>query len=261
MTDGFDTAANLQKTSANTGPVLLDAPRHMEAGAGARWLAQAWTLFKAQPGLWLGMSVVFLVWVLIINFIPVVNMLVSVGFGVLMAGWIIGAYELDEHQNLKFEHLFAGFQHNMGQLLLLGVLYLAAILVIGLISAVVFLIFGGISGGMGALMNGDSSAWGAGMIMGLMLGCLVFMALIVPVAMAIWFAPALIALNGIDAVDAMKRSFAASMANMLPFLVYGLVLIVLTSLAMLTLGLGLIVLLPVLYISYYTSYREVLTEG
>jgi uncharacterized membrane protein len=51
------------------------------------------------------------------------------------------------------------------------------------------------------------------------------------------------------------------MANMLPFLVYGLVLIVLTSLAMLTLGLGLIVLLPVLYISYYTSYREVLTEG
>ena len=99
------------------------------------------------------------------------------------------------------------------------------------------------------------------MIMIALLALLVFLALIVPVAMAIWFAPALIALNGMSAIDAMKLSFKACWVKIIPFLVYGLVLIGLSLLALLTLGLGYIVLLPVIYISYYTSYREVLTVG
>ena len=45
------------------------------------------------------------------------------------------------------------------------------------------------------------------------------------------------------------------------FLVYGLVLVGLSILALLTLGLGYLVLLPVIYITYYTAYRDVLTEG
>ena len=99
------------------------------------------------------------------------------------------------------------------------------------------------------------------MIMIALLALLVFLALIVPVAMAIWFAPALIALNGMTAVDAMKLSFKACWVNIIPFLVYGLILVGLSFLALLTLGLGYLVLLPVIYITYYTSYRDVLTEG
>lgn len=226
-----------------------------------RWVSQAWTLFKARPGLWIGMVLAVLLIMMVLSMIPGLNFVLSLGFGVIIAGFVISAYELDENQNLEFAHLFAGFQRNLGQLLLLGVLYLAAILVIGIIAAVVFLVFGGISGGMGAWMHADSSAWGAGMIMGLMLGCLVFLALVVPVAMAIWFAPALVALHAMPAIDAMKLSFQACWANIMAFLVYGLVLVGLSILALLTLGLGYLVLLPVIYITYYTSYRDVLTEG
>ena len=261
MNNDFD---SLAQTSGNTGadaPVLLDKPRHLDAGAGMRWVSQAWTLFKARPGLWIGMALAVLLIMMVLSMIPGLNFVLSLGFGVIIAGFVISAYELDENQNLEFAHLFAGFQRNLGQLLLLGVLYLAAILVIGIIAAVVFLVFGGISGGMGAWMHADSSAWGAGMIMGLMLGCLVFLALVVPVAMAIWFAPALVALHAMPAIDAMKLSFQACWANIMAFLVYGLVLVGLSILALLTLGLGYLVLLPVIYITYYTSYRDVLTEG
>ena len=261
MNNDFD---SLAQASGNTGadaPVLLDKPRHLDAGAGMRWVSQAWTLFKARPGLWIGMVLAVLLIMMVLSMIPGLNFVLSLGFGVIIAGFVISAYELDENQNLEFAHLFAGFQRNLGQLLLLGVLYLAAILVIGIIAAVVFLVFGGISGGMGAWMHADSSAWGAGMIMGLMLGCLVFLALVVPVAMAIWFAPALVALHAVPAIDAMKLSFQACWANIMAFLVYGLVLVGLSILALLTLGLGYLVLLPVIYITYYTSYRDVLTEG
>ena len=270
MSDSSSTSSFQPSTDA---PLLLTQPQPCEAGAGGRWLSQAWTLFKERPGLWIGMSLTMFLIMIVLSMIPGLNFVLSLGFGVIIAGFVIGAYELDENQNLQFAHLFAGFQRHVGQLLLLGVLYLVAIFVLILISAAVMLIFGGMSGGLGALMHGgmsgglgalmhgDSSAWGAGMLLGVLLGCLVFLALIVPVAMAIWFAPALIALNGMSAIDAMKLSFKACWVNIIPFLVYGLVLIGLSLLALLTLGLGYIVLLPVIYISYYTSYREVLTVG
>ena len=258
MSDSSSTSSFQPGTDA---PLLLTQPQPCEAGAGGRWLSQAWTLFKERPGLWIGMSLTMFLIMIVLSMIPGLNFVLSLGFGVIIAGFVISAYELDENQNLQFAHLFAGFQRHVGQLLLLGVLYLVAIFVLILISAAVMLIFGGMSGGLGALMHGDSSAWGAGMLLGVLLGCLVFLALIVPVAMAIWFAPALIALNGMSAIDAMKLSFKACWVNIIPFLVYGLVLIGLSLLALLTLGLGYIVLLPVIYISYYTSYREVLTVG
>ncbi|MFI0546600.1 MAG: BPSS1780 family membrane protein [Brachymonas sp.] len=268
MNDGFPTS--LEKNAAPTppsspppayGPQLLSQPRACDAGAGTRWLSQAWTLFTASPGLWLGMGLVLLVAIMVLSLIPGVSLLVNLGFGVIAAGWIIGAYELDENQNLQFEHLFAGFKRNTGQLLLLGVLYFAALLAVALIAIVVVAIFGGFSGGMALLLHGDRSALGGAMLLGILLGSLIFLALIVPAVMAIWFAPALVALNDMPAIDAMKLSFKACMANLVPFLLYGLVLMVLTVVAIIPCGLGLLVLLPIMYISYYTSYREVLTHN
>ena len=261
MTQDFDPLA-LRKNAPNgvpaDAPVLLAQPRCCEAGAGARWLGQAWTLFKAQPGLWLGMSVVFLLLVGVLNFIPLLNMLLSVGFGVLAAGWIVAAYELDEKQNLKFEQLFAGFSRNAGQLLLLGLLYFAGVLLCVLVAVIVAALFGGAS--VLSMAHGGGAA-NMGVVLAILLGFLVALALMVPLAMGVWFAPALIALNGLEAVEAMKRSFAACWLNIWAFLIYGLVLAGLLLLCILTLGLGLLVLLPVMYISYYTSYREVLTVG
>ena len=76
-------------------------------------------------------------------------------------------------------------------------------------------------------------------------------------AMAIWFAPALIVFNAMPPVDALKASFNACLKNIVVFLVYGLMIMVLCFFAALPLGLGFLVLGPVVAGSVYASYRDI----
>lgn len=234
---------------AETGPALLSQPQRLEAGAGWRWIQQAWTLFRAEPWTWIGMSLVWLVVVMVLGLLPGVNLLVNLVMFVPMAGFVVAAYELDEHQNLRFEQLFTGFQRHFGQLVLLSLLYMLAIFIIVAPLIVLGVVLGTASGG--------------GEVAGLLIALLglLALALIIPAVMAVWFAPALIVLNGYSAFEAMKLSFRACLANIVPFLIYGLAMMGLGLASAFTLFLGLIVLYPVMFISYYTSYREVLTEG
>jgi uncharacterized membrane protein len=74
--------------------------------------------------------------------------------------------------------------------------------------------------------------------------------------MAVWFAPLLVAFHGMAAVPAMKLSFHACWRNMLPFTVYGFVILVLWFLASIPLLLGLLIVLPVVLCSIYASYKD-----
>ena len=75
--------------------------------------------------------------------------------------------------------------------------------------------------------------------------------------MMIWFAPALVILNDMGAVEAMKRSFSGCIKNILPFLLYGVIAMVLVILGMIPLFLGLLVVIPVLTAAIYTSYKDI----
>jgi uncharacterized membrane protein len=72
-----------------------------------------------------------------------------------------------------------------------------------------------------------------------------------------WFAPALVFFNNMSPVEALKASFNACLKNTLPFLVYGLMVMVLLFFAALPVGLGFLVLIPVLAGSIYVSYRDI----
>ena len=91
----------------------------------------------------------------------------------------------------------------------------------------------------------------------LLLGILFGLLLALPLVMAYWFAPALVALDGFSAVTAMKLSFQGCWKNLLPFLVYGGLGLLLVLAGMLPLLLGLLVVLPMLIASLYVSYRDV----
>jgi uncharacterized membrane protein len=93
--------------------------------------------------------------------------------------------------------------------------------------------------------------------LGVLLGILAAAALSIPLVMAYWFAPALVALNGYAPFEAMKTSFSACLKNVLPFLVYGLVGLVLAVVATIPLGLGWFVLAPLGMASMYASYRDI----
>jgi uncharacterized membrane protein len=75
--------------------------------------------------------------------------------------------------------------------------------------------------------------------------------------MAVFFAPALIVLHNFKLGEALKASFHACWRNMLPFLVWGVVALVLAIVASVPLFLGWLLLGPVMLVSMYVAYRDI----
>src|SRR5437016_14646188 len=75
-------------------------------------------------------------------------------------------------------------------------------------------------------------------ILSILLAWLIALALMVPVFMAVWFAPALVVFNELGALDALKASFLGCLKNIVPFLIYGLILFGFTILATIPVFLG-----------------------
>ena len=92
---------------------------------------------------------------------------------------------------------------------------------------------------------------------GLLLATLIFLALLVPLLMAIWFAPPLVVFHDLGAIAAMKASFMGCLRNMLPFLLYGIVLFIASIVASIPAMLGWLVLGPIIAVSIYTGYKDI----
>jgi uncharacterized membrane protein len=103
--------------------------------------------------------------------------------------------------------------------------------------------------GMAAAIAGISGAALFGALIALVIGALFLLAW--------WFAPALVTLNRAPPVEALKASFAASLANLGALTVFGLIGIGLAIVATLPMGLGWLVLAPVGVGAGYASWREV----
>lgn len=240
-------------------PQLLASPRKCDAAAGMNWIVKAFGLFKDQPLLWFGMSVTFLIIVGIASSIPLLNILIIPTLFMFLGGFIKGAAAQSEGAELRFDHLFSAFKSHWQPLLILGLLYLVGIVicVIPLFIAMGSMMFSMMTGGMGSsygMMNDISLG-------SIFLGYLLSMLLIIPLYMALWFAPALVVLHNLEPIAAMKKSFEAGKVNVVPILVYGLIsVLLLPILTMLTLGLGVFLILPIMLLTYYTSYRDVWTD-
>lgn len=233
-------------------PAFNGNSRVVPPGNAFDWLRQGWALFAANPGLWIGLTIVLLVIVLGVQIVPLVGTLAAhLLMPVLGAGLLLVCRKIDEGESVQIDDLFAGFKQNAGPLVMVGVLYMLAMLAIVVIVVAV---------GGGSVAGGLLSAQPAGLGVifgGLMLSLLLSLALSVPAVMAIWFAPALVFFNNMQPVEALKASFEACMKNVLAFLVYGLIVLVLAFFAALPVGLGFLVLIPVLAGSVYAAYRDV----
>jgi len=238
---------------------FIPGGRGLVAGAGWNWISAAWPLFMRQPGVWIGVLVVLLVASAVLAAIPVVGTVATLVLTPVIAGGLmLGCRALEDGGELSFAHLGTGFSKHFGPLALLGVAYLVALVAIALVAA----LLAGV--GVGALF-GLATATGPAAVglgaMGIALVVLVAVAAMVPVYMALWFAPALIVFEGHDATRALKESFAACLKNMLPFLLYGVLGLLLGIAASIPLMLGWLALGPVLFASLYTSYQDVFYNG
>lgn len=210
----------------------------------------------AAPAIWVAITVVLVVIVALMSMVPVVGGLAQAFLlPVFVGGLMLGCRAQDAGEPLAFETLFAGFRSGTSGLLTVGIISFVGTAAI----ALVLVLIGGGGVAVGALLGGaDGFGAGATVALGsLLIASLIALALLVPLTMALWFAPPLVALGGLPAGAALRASFSASLKNWLPFLLYGVVTVVLLFVAILPVGLGLLVLIPVLVASLYAGYKDI----
>jgi len=232
--------------------------RGVAAGRGWDWIARGWSLFKKQPGTWLAWDVALVALVLVLILAhPIIGRLLLIGVSpLLMGGIAVGCRELDEGRALQFGQLFAGFRLSFGALAAVGVICAVATALIAV--GVVF----GLGVDLSTLRSPqDVVAMTQAQRLTILLALLIMLALLLPVTMAAWFAPLLVIFQRKNVAVAMRDSFVASVRNIAPMLVYGLVLFVLMIAATMPVLLGWILLLPVLLASIYTSYKDIFTAA
>lgn len=230
----------------------LVEPRAMAASAGWDWISDAWQIFKSNMGLWIITAIVILVISIVMGLIPVIGTFAGVLNVFFVAGVAYMAHKTVNNQPVNVGDVFVGFQQNALQIALVFVLGVVAMIAILLVMG---LLAGILGVGFGSLMGENAS------IMMMLLLLLVGLALIIPISMAMWFAPILALLNNMPAIDAMKLSFKGCLRNILPFFVFSLIMLVLTLVAMIPIGLGLLITIPVAMIATYTAYRQIFTQS
>jgi len=238
----------------------MSGPGSVPVGHGWLWLSQGFWHFKQNPFKWIIALVLWVVLAVVVSLVPLLGSLAVMLFSpVVAAGFMIGANAQNEGGDFEVGHLFSGFSAGIGQLVLVGLLYLVGSIVLGILAAV--LVGGGMLATLGGMqgmqqMNPDqvnpmmlSSA--------ILIPMLIILALSIPLMMAYWFAPALVALEGLSAISAMKMSFVGCLKNMLPFLIYGLIGLVLVIVGSIPFMLGLLVVMPMVTASIFVAYKDI----
>ncbi|MFM8331091.1 MAG: BPSS1780 family membrane protein [Candidatus Methylumidiphilus sp.] len=225
-------------------------------GHGLDWITQGFGLFQLNPGIWIANLVIFIVLLATVSLLPIAGPFAALLLQpVLMGGLFGGCRALRQGQALTVDQLFDGFREHTHPLMMVGVLSGVGNLLVGLIALAVLVSFVGLGALTGGLAEQSGLAAGGAML-GILLAGLVGVGLSVPIAMAVWFAPALVVFDGLTAFAAMQASFFACLRNLLPFLLYGLVLLALSFVALIPAGLGMLVLGPVAVASVYVSYED-----
>ena len=237
-------------------PAVLTEPRKLSAGAGLMWLKEGFDYFMLSPWQWVGAMLATLLIFGVLSQIPVVSLAVNVLIPVFIGGLMWWAYRLHLGHSVTVADVVGGVRAHLPGLLLVGVLWLVgplAAVLIGL--AVMLLTMGGLDG---VLALGQVS--GGGAALALIAPLLVISALFFVLAMAVWFAPALIVLNDVPPLVAVSMSLKGCRHNLIPFFVYSVVSIVSMIVAAIPFMLGLLVVLPVFVASAFAGYRQIFTE-
>jgi hypothetical protein len=251
--------------------------RVVSPSRGAIWLAQGWRMFRASPLGWLAMVFTYLMGTMLVSAFPLVGPLaVSLLVPAFGVGFMTASRAAWRKQPVELVTLFAGFRERLPAQLVLGAVYTA-----GFFAAIAgsALLDGGIL--LRALFSPgaapDAAPDGEGLLAGMLASVLVYL----PVMMMLWFAPVLVAWHGVAPAKALFYSLAAFWLNLRAFLVYALALALalfvivgaVTLVAAFVAGDApaasaralvfpmALVVLPILFASYYASYQDVFSAA
>lgn len=230
--------------------------RHVGVGHGVRWISEGWALFLRRPGFWILAALLQTLMVMLVLLVPLLG---QVGAHLLMpilsAGLMVVAQRVDTDQPVTIPEVFTGFREHAPAVVNVGVWYMLGWM---LIVALGLLLGGGAAlSGMAVSME-TQYAWLGTIIsvFGILLAFVVSLLLVLPLMMSVWLAPALAVFHDIPAMQAMKHSFVASWRSLPAFVVAFFLVTLLLFLTTLTLGLALLVVIPIMAGATYAAYRD-----
>lgn len=252
-------APTSQVETVNSNDEIVFCPaKKLTAGQGNRMVADAWAIYKVSPFKWTLITFTLFAIMLLLSMVPIIGSFIGTMFYTpLFAGLLMGARDIDRGDTLKFSHLFAAIKSNAK-----GVFGFAAVItLLSIINMAIAFSFMGSEYFM-AMYGGQEIDPATLSVdpMNMLIGFSVLLLGTFLLVMFSWFATPLIALQSVGVFKAMGMSFKASLKNWLSLTVYGLVMTFWMILAVIPVGLGLLVLLPLLSISIYTGYRKIFTE-
>ena len=230
--------------------------RKVHTENGWLWIKQGWWLFKKSPILWLTLTIIGVSGLIGVSILPMIgDPLATILFPVIFVGLMLGCRALEHDQELDLSHLFAGFQNNASQLMILGGINMAfQLLILGVVN---------LTGGAALveiIMSGqpitDTAAFEKLMVeagIAPFLGLLLFGVLM----MAMQFAPMLVAFDKLSPFAALRTSLQAAFRNIVTLGIYGTIVILFAVMATLPMFLGWLILMPVMIASIYASYRDI----
>ncbi len=247
--------------------------QNLPAASGWQWLSHGFAIYRRNPLLFALQVMSYWFIILLINIVPLLGTLIAALINpALLVGLMLSARQLEQDKPVSVRTLFEAFRGDYKPLLWLGGLYLLASLAALSLSVLA-------DGGEFLRFLTSDKTEGSAAAEGAMWLPITFVACgMLPVFMAWWFAPVLVAWHQQTVGKALFFSFMACAINWRPFLVYCLALIVvagiLPGLALGVLGVLLPmslapllgtatlfaaagVLAPTIFASFYVAYRDI----
>jgi len=227
----------------------------VNAKQGLQWIMSGFYLFRKAPLVWVLVCFTLILIAMTMSLLPLLGKFIFTLISpVFLAGIMLGCKDLEQGKQLEITHLFVAFRTNSAPLITIGGIYLIGqILIIGLVMLI------------GGTTMTDMLLYGKrvdeselmGVMSSMLTASLLALTLSIPLMMASWFSPLLVVFHNVPPIVAMQRSFFACLKNFIPFQVYGITLIILTILALMPYGVGLVILIPTIFASIYVSYKDI----
>jgi len=250
----------------------------LPAQQGSQWLREAFRMLSARRSQWLSLLLLYYLILGIIDLVPYLGQIVAPLLKpVLSVGFLAAAWSQERGDTPRLTQMFEGFRSNLWALLPLGLVFVVGITLAILGTALVD------DGKLVDALSGksridDTLLADPEVQFAMMFGAM----LSLPVLLALWFAPALVVFQDCGAMQALRMSLVAALANWRPLTIYGLLvffyggilpgifttLITLVAPGSVAFAIAIVVLLPYLFlfvatlhISDYVSYRDIFHHG
>jgi uncharacterized membrane protein len=215
------------------------------------WIKDGWKLFKKKPLTWVLMVLIFSIIFMVGGNNLVGRYIVALILPVLAGGIYLAAHKSSHDEPISIENLFSIFKkpEQLKQLLIIGGVGMLVVTLSYVIQS--FLGHDGYDPGRKMGINvgrhlGSTSLSG-------LLGMLVSWAW----SFALLFGVPLVVIKNEQAIPALKSSLKASLTSFIPLVAFYIMTIILFVLAIIPFGLGLLVLVPVIFCASYSAFKTV----